>query len=84
MLVIIFGLNCRAQLLSCSKEKGNPKVCYTGNENDVTPFPIVLNTSIVLQEIVGIDEDEKSISIQMALRSDWKASGINRSNETNK
>ena len=84
LLMAIFGLNCRAQLFSCSKETATPKVCFTGNTSNVDPFPLVLTTQLVLQEIVGIDENEKSISIQMALVSFWKAVGLNRSKRTNK
>ena len=84
LLTSIFGLNCRAQLLSCSEETESPKVCFTGNTSNLDPFPMVLNTELLLQEIVGIDENEKSISIQMALISFWKAFGLDRSNGTKK
>ena len=81
----IFGLNCRAQLLSCSNETETPKVCFTGNtSNLLDPFPMVLKTELVLQEIVGIDENEKSISIQMGLVSFWKVFGLDRSTGTRK
>ena len=84
LLMSIFELNCRAQLLSCSNETETPKVCFTGNTSNLDPFPMVLNTEIVLQEIVGIDENEKSISIQMGLASAWKAFGLDRSTGTKK
>ena len=84
LLMSIFGLNCRAQLLSCSNETETPKVCFTGNTSNLDPFPMVLNTELVLQEIVGIDENEKSISIQMTLISFWKAFGLDSSNGTKK
>ena len=84
LLTCIFGLNCRAQLLSCSEETANPKVCFTGNTSNLDPFPMVLTTKLVLQEIVGIDENEKSISIQMGLVSLWKVFGLDRSNGTKK
>ena len=80
----IFRLNCRAELLSCSVETGINKVCFTGKESNVAPFPVVLDTQLILQEIVGIDENEKSISIQMALVSSWKAFGLDRSTGTKK
>ena len=80
----IFGLKGRAQLLSCSNETETPKVCFTGNTSNLDPFPMVLNTELVLQEIVGIDENEKSISIQMGLVSFWKVFELDRSNRTKK
>ena len=84
LLTSIFGLNCRAQLLSCSNETETPKVCFTGKTSNLDPFPMVLNTELVLQEIVGIDENEKSISIQMSLVSVWKAFGLDCSTGTKK
>ena len=84
LLMSIFGLNCRAQLLSCSNETETPKVCFTGNTSNLDPFPMVLYNNLVLQEIVGIDENEKSISIQMGLVSFWKVFGLDRSTGTKK
>ena len=45
-------------------------------------FPLVLNTTLKLKEIVDIDENEKSISIQMSLVTEYKASGLDRSKGT--
>ena len=71
-----------AQLKSCNEEKEKPKICYKGQDGYSEPFPLQLNTTLYLEQIVGIDEDEKSISIQMMCISDWKVSGLDRSNKT--
>ena len=74
-----------AQLLSCSLENEQPKVCFKGKESiaNADPFPLALNTTLKLQNIVDIDENEKSISIQMSLISKWKTPGLDRSKGTN-
>ena len=81
VLATIFELNW-AQLKSCNEEKEKPKICYKGQDGYSEPFPLQLNTTLYLEQIVGIDEDEKSISIQMIVLSDWKVSGLDRSNRT--
>ena len=77
----LFELNW-AQLKSCNEEKEKPKICSKGQDGFSEPFPVKLNTTLYLEQIVGIDEDEKSISVQMIVLSDWKVSGLDRSNRT--
>ena len=74
-----FKLN-HAQLKSCQKEEDAAKICLKSNEGYLKPFPLILTTRIELKEIVDIDEDEKSITIQMNLLTRWKDKGIDRSN----
>ena len=83
IFIAIFEL-ISAQLLSCSLENEQPKVCFKGKESiaNAAPFPLALYTTLKLQEIVDIDENENSISIQMILFSNWKASGLDRSKGT--
>ena len=81
VLATIFELNL-AQLKTCDEEKGKAKICSKGENGYSEPFPSKLNTTLLLDQIVGIDEDEKSISIQMMCISDWKVSGLDRSNKT--
>ena len=83
VLVATFEL-MSAQLLSCSLENDHPKVCFKGKNNNAAAahFPLVLNTTLKLKEIVEIDENEKSISIQMSLVTEYKASGLDRSEGT--
>ena len=65
------------------KEAEAPRICQKSNENYLNPFPLNLTTIIFLKEIVDIDEDKKSISMQMNMLSLWKDSGIDSSNATN-
>ena len=81
VLATMFELNL-AQLKPCDEEKGKAKICSKGENGYSEPFPSKLNTTLYLDQIVGIDEDEKSISIQMIFISDWKVSGLDRSNKT--
>ena len=64
------------------KEAEAPRICRKRNEGYLKPFPLNLKTKIELKEIVDINEDEKSITIQMNMLTLWKDSGIDRSNTT--
>ena len=44
--------------------------------------PSELNTTLYFHEIVSIDEDENSITMQIILMSSWKDPRITVSNET--
>ena len=79
VLATIFELNL-AQLQTCNKEKGKAKICSKGENGYSEPFPSKLNTTLLLDQIVGIDEDE--ISIQMTFISNWNVSGLDRSDTT--
>ena len=81
VLGTIFELNW-AQLQSCDEEKDHPKICSKGQNGFSEPFPVNLNTTMYLDQIVGIDEDDKSISIQMSFISVWKDSRLDRSDTT--
>ena len=81
VFALLFELNW-AQLQSCNEEKDQPKICSKGQIGFSEPFPVKLNTTLYLEQIVGIDEDEKSISIQMSFISNWKDSRLDRSNTT--
>ena len=81
VLATMFELNL-AQLKPCDEEKGKAKICSKGENGYSEPFPSKLNTTLYLDQIVGIDEDEKSISIQMTFISNWNVSGLDRSSGT--
>ena len=84
VFITIFELSSAA-LKSCMVEKDQPELCFNvkeGEKNYVNPFPVDLETELYLKEIVGIDEDEKSITMQIILMSHWKDPRITVSNET--
>ena len=86
VFITIFELDS-AQLKSCLLEKDQPRICFKAIEGEkgyVNPFPVHLTTQLYLKEIVSIDEDEKSITMEMNLATYWKDPRITISNETTK
>ena len=75
----LFKLNY-AQLKSCLKEEHAHRICHKRDEGYIEPFPLNVSTRIELKEIVDIDTDDKSITIQLAMLTYWKDSGLDRSN----
>lgn len=76
---------CSAKLRSCLVEKEEPEICFKamkGEKGYVNPFPVNVTTELYLKEIVSIDEEEKSITMQMILMSFWKDPRIAVSNGT--
>ena len=81
-LITLLFEHYSAILKSCWNETDQPRICYLKKDGYVNPFPIILNTTFFLKEIVEINEDERSISIQMNLNSEWYDPGLQRSNGT--
>jgi hypothetical protein len=76
-----------AKLRSCLVEKEEQELCFkamNGEKVYVNPFPVNVTTQLYLKEIVSIDEDEKSITVEMNLVTQWKDPRITISNETTK
>ena len=61
-----------SQLKNCNDTNNPYKICVNSIENYRPTHPHELDTTLVLNEIVGIDEDENSISIQAMLISTWR------------
>ena len=53
-----------------------------GNESYQKPFPVTLETVLHLKEIVNIDEERNSISVQLKMLNFWKDLRITFSNTT--
>ena len=73
-LVVIFcilRLNF-ADLLSCSKEVRKNEICLKTNETYIEPYPLALNTTVVLKEIIEINEKESSITVRVGLVTAWR------------
>ena len=68
-------------LQNCLVEKDQQRVCFRGKSYN-NPFPVVLETTLYLQEIVKIDEEENSICIQVDLFTTWTDPDIDASNGT--
>ena len=89
MLIHLFIIVCffkanEAQINSCSKELHPNKICYTSDNSYVQLIPTDVETILTLSEIVNIDENENSITIQTFLDGAWNDTGLNRSKGSDK
>ena len=50
-----------------------------GSDSYQNPFPVTVTTILNLNEIVNIDEEKNSISVQLSMASYWKDHGIQSS-----
>ena len=83
LYVLIFTDIANAKSLeSCLIEDKQPAICFKDQESYSTAFPIALDTVLYLQQIVKIDEDQSSITLQVELQSDWTDLGLDSSNKT--
>ena len=75
-----------AAVSSCMEEHKKNKICIKGmaesNANYVDPYPLVLNTTMNLKEIIKINEKESSITIRVILDTTWRDPSIGLSNGT--
>ena len=66
-------------LKSCSLEKIANKVCQNGNSQNL---PRELHPHLVLREIVDINEEKNSVTVQMLFYTIWEDLTLNPSNTT--
>ena len=66
-------------LRNCTKEEAENKVCRNGNSKN---HPIALNTTVYLKEIVEINEEKKSITMQITFYNYWIDSSLAASKTT--
>lgn len=88
-LVVIFcfvRLNFAA-VRSCIEEDMKNRLCFKSidgnNVTYVAPYPLALNTTVVLREIIDINEKESSITVRVFLVTKWRDPGIGLSNGSN-
>ena len=72
VIIFCFSKVVFSQLKNCNDPNNPYKICVNSIENYRPSHPHELDTTLVLNEIVGIDEDENSISIQAMLISTWR------------
>ena len=87
-LIVIFcyvRLNFAA-VRSCIEEDVKNRLCFKSmdgsNVTYVAPYPLVLNTTVILREIIDINEKESSITVRVFLVTKWRDPGIDLSNGT--
>ena len=69
-----------SDLKSCKEEKHESIICLTGKNGYFKPFPVTVDTELVLRNLIEIDENKKSISAQFELWTWWVDPGIALSN----
>ena len=67
-------------LKSCKEETHVSKICLTGENGYLQPFPVVVFSELVLRHLIEIDEDKHSITAEFELWTWWEDSGIALSN----
>ena len=71
-----------SDLKSCKEEKHESKICLTGENGYLKPFPVFVDSDLVLENIIEIDENKKSISAQFLLKTRWVDTGVALSNKS--
>ena len=69
-----------SDLKSCKEEKHESKICLTGENGYLKPFPVIVDSNLVLRNLIEIDENKKSISAQFELWTGWEDPRIALSN----
>ena len=71
-----------SDLKSCKEERHESMICLTGENGYFKPFPVTVDTELVLRNLIEIDENKKSISAQFELWTLWVDPGIALSNSS--
>ena len=69
-----------ADLRNCSLPHTKPSICFKNETGYLAPFPTALDVGVYFKDIIEIDEQRNSISIQMELWTVWNDSGLALSN----
>ena len=79
VISILFQISF-ADLRNCSKLHTKPAICFKNETSYSNPIPTVLNVVLDLKDIIEIDEERNSISIQMELWTFWNDPSLALSN----
>ena len=60
-----------AILQNCSKPHDQPAICFKNKTGYSKPFPTVIDVDVYFRNIINVDEQMNSISIQMELWTFW-------------
>ena len=69
-----------AILKNCSKPHDQPAICFKNETGYSKPLPTVLDVEVYFMNIINVDEQMNSISIQMSLWTNWRDSRLALSN----
>ena len=67
-------------LKNCKEERHKSKICSTSENGYFKPFPVIVDSDLLLKNIRKIDENEKSISAHFELTTLREDSGVTLSN----
>ena len=71
-----------ANLRGCAEKHDQLELCLTNEDGYSEPFPVVVGTDLYLKEIIEIDNNKKSIKVQIDLWAFWQDGGIALSNDS--
>ena len=71
---------CFADLKNCSRAHEQPAICFKNETGYSKPFPTVLDVDAYFRNMINVDEQMNSISIQMSLWTNWSDSRLALSN----
>ena len=69
-----------SDLKNCKEGRHESKMCLTGEDGYLKPFPVIVDTDLILRNLIEIDENKNSISAQFELWTGWEDPGIALSN----
>ena len=69
-----------SDLKNCKEGRHEWKMCLTGENAYVKPFPAIVETDLILKNLIEIDENKNSIGAQFTLWTYWADHGISLSN----
>ena len=62
--------------MNCSQNSNQSDICFTKKEGYAIPSLVILETKLYLHEIVEINDDKHSITIQMGMATFWTDPGL--------
>ena len=71
-----------SDLKNCKEKKHESKICLTGENGYFKPFPVNVDSELILRNIMEIDENKNSISAHFELFTWWLDPGIALSNNS--
>ena len=69
-----------ADLKNCSRPHEQPAICFKNETGYSKPFPTVLDVDVYFRNMINVDEQMNSISVQMSLWTNWSDSRLALSN----
>ena len=69
-----------SDLKNCKEEKHKSTICLTSENGYSKPFPVIVDSNLMLRNLIEIDENKNSISAQFTLRTQWLDPGIDLAN----